>query len=194
MRSTAAPAARKAAISAGSLRMRSGPRTSTERRQVTPGRRGSRSTRKRDHIWSPTATVRAPWARTSSAVMATGSSVSFHGRSENTSGISTTRGASRRGITRVTSPCRGTTSIVSRSSGMAWYPTSQGRSRPTERRRTSTSRAAIEVRVRVNRSRKVAAMKARPTGSDESSADETIECPLPWPFIPPTLTGTFPPP
>ena len=51
--------------------------------------------------------------------MAIGSSVSLHGRSENTPGCSTTRGASSRGITIVASPSRGSTSIVSRSSGMA---------------------------------------------------------------------------
>jgi hypothetical protein len=51
-----------------------------------------------------------------------GSSVSFHGNSVNTSGRSTTRGASMRGTTNVTSPSLGTTSIVSRSSGIASYP------------------------------------------------------------------------
>ena len=54
--------------------------------------------------------------------MATGSSVSSQGRSENTPGCSTTRGASSRGITSVASASRGTTSIVNRSSGIASYP------------------------------------------------------------------------
>ena len=116
-RSAAAPAARRASTSAASLTIRSGPTTSTARRNSVPVIRGSSSTRKRAHIWSPTAAVAAPAA--SSATIADGSSVSFHGRSANTPGCSTTRGASRRGMTIVASPSRGTTSIVSRSSGIA---------------------------------------------------------------------------
>ena len=119
-RSAAAPAARSAATSASSLTMRSGPTTSTARPNVAPGISGSSSTRNRAHIWSPTATVPAGPAR--SATIPEGSSVSSHGRNVNTPGCSTTRGASSRGITIVASPSRGTTSIVRRSSGMAWYP------------------------------------------------------------------------
>ena len=77
----------------------------------------SRSTRKRAQVWSPMAATFAPLARP--ATMATGSSVSFHGRIVNTPGCSTTRGASSRGTTSVASPSRGSTSIVSRSRGMA---------------------------------------------------------------------------
>ena len=55
----------------------------------------------------------------SPATIAVGSSVSSHGSSVNTPGCSTTRGASSRGMTIVASPSRGTTSIVSRSSGIA---------------------------------------------------------------------------
>ena len=51
--------------------------------------------------------------------MSVGSSVSSQGRIANTSGRSTTRAASIRGTTRVAAPSRGTTSMVSRSSGMA---------------------------------------------------------------------------
>ena len=80
----------------------------------------SRSTRKRAHIVSPTAAT--PGVAASPATMATGSSVSSQGRSENTPGCSTTRGASNRGITSVASASCGTTSIVNRSSGMASYP------------------------------------------------------------------------
>ena len=118
-RSAAAPAARSASISAASLTMRSGPTTSTARRNSVPVRCGSSSTRNRAHIWSPTATALAGPAA-SSATIADGSSVSSHGRSANTPGCSTTRGASSRGMTIVASPSRGTTSIVRRSSGIAW--------------------------------------------------------------------------
>ena len=48
-----------------------------------------------------------------------GRSVSSHGWRRNTSGRSTTRGASSRGTTSMASPSTGSTSIVSRSSGMA---------------------------------------------------------------------------
>ena len=53
------------------------------------------------------------------ATIATGSSVSVHGRSPNTPGCSATRGASSSGTTRTASPARGSTSMVSRSSGIA---------------------------------------------------------------------------
>jgi len=53
------------------------------------------------------------------ATSAMGSSVSSHGTTSNTSGCATTRGASSRGTTRCASPARGSTSIVSRSSGIA---------------------------------------------------------------------------
>ena len=75
------------------------------------------STRNRDHMWSPTAATDADPARP--ATMSTGSSVSSHDLTPNTSGRSTTRGASSRGTTSMASPPRGTTSMVSRSSGMA---------------------------------------------------------------------------
>ena len=75
------------------------------------------STRNRDHMWSPTAATDADPARP--ATMFTGSSVSSQGRIPNTSGRSTTRGASIRGTTRLAAPSRGTTSMVRRSSGMA---------------------------------------------------------------------------
>ena len=51
--------------------------------------------------------------------MPTGSSVSLQGRTVKASGRSSTRGASSAGTTSVASPARGSTSIVSRSSGMA---------------------------------------------------------------------------
>ena len=82
-----------------------------------PDRCGSSSTRKRAHIWSPTATVDAAPHRP--ATISTGRRISCHGCSVNTSGCSTTRGASSRGTTSVASPSRGTTSIVRRSSGIA---------------------------------------------------------------------------
>ena len=57
--------------------------------------------------------------RTNSAVIATGSSVSFHGCNEKTFGIGLTRGASSRGMTITASPLAGRTNIVKRSRGMA---------------------------------------------------------------------------
>ena len=60
--------------------------------------------------------------RTSETTISTGSSISPHGRMEKTSGTGVTRGASSAGTTRVACsllPAAGTTSIVSRSSGMA---------------------------------------------------------------------------
>ena len=59
-------------------------------------------------------------ARRGAATIAVGSSVSLPRASVNTPGCSTTRGASSRGMTSVASPSRGTTSIVRRSSGIAW--------------------------------------------------------------------------
>ena len=56
----------------------------------------------RAKVWSPMAAPPAPLARP--ATMATGSSVSVHARMVNTSGCSTTRGASRRGTTIVAPP------------------------------------------------------------------------------------------
>ena len=149
-RSAAAPAARRAAISAASLTIRSGPTTSTARRNSVPGICGSSWTRNRAHIWSPTAAVAAPAARP--ATIAVGSSVSFHGCNVNTPGCSTTRGASSRGITIVASPSRGTTSIVKRSSGIASYPDRYGRSWPTDTSSTSTPWSAIALRTRSSRS------------------------------------------
>ena len=117
-RSAAAPAAASAAISAASLRDPERPDDLDRPRNIVPGRSGRRSTTKRAQVWSPTrrrdrppGQLRPRWP--------TGSSVSFHGRSVNTPGCSTTRGASSRGTTSVASLSRGSTSIVSRSSGMA---------------------------------------------------------------------------
>jgi hypothetical protein len=92
--------------------------TSTARTNRASGSSGNSSTRNRAHIWSPTATVRAPDARV--ATSAAGSSVSPHGSTSNTPGCGTTRGTSRRGTTIVTGPSSGRTSIVNRSSGIAW--------------------------------------------------------------------------
>jgi hypothetical protein len=117
MRSTAAAARRRASTSAGSFTTRSGPVTSPPRVNAAPGRAAWRSRTNRAQVRSPTATRAAGPARP--ATMATGSSVSSHGRRENTSGRSTTLGASSRGTTSVASPSRGSTSIVSRSSGIA---------------------------------------------------------------------------
>ena len=84
------------------------------------GQCSSSATRNRAHIVSPTAIFDGRQrASTSSATIATGSSTSSHRRSSNTPGWGTTRGASRRGMTIVASPSRGTTSIVNRSSGIA---------------------------------------------------------------------------
>jgi hypothetical protein len=77
--------------------------------------------------WRPStkvAQVRSPMAARPGrsarrATMLTGSSVSPHGRMVKASGHSATRGASSAGTTRVASPARGSTSIVSRSSGIA---------------------------------------------------------------------------
>ncbi len=96
-RSAAAPAAAQGGDLGGSLRMRSGPITSTAWRNVVAGMAASRSTRKRAHVWSPIAADDAPEA--SLATIAIGSSVSSHGSSVNTPGCSTTRGASSRGTT-----------------------------------------------------------------------------------------------
>ncbi|CAB4788537.1 unannotated protein [freshwater metagenome] len=121
MRSTAAPAARNASISAWSLRMRNEPITSTERRYCVDESIGMRSTKKRAHIWSPTATTRDSGVDsfTNRAVIATGSSVSLQGNNVNTPGIKVTRGASSPGTTMVASPFAGKTNIVKRSSGIA---------------------------------------------------------------------------
>ena len=59
MTSTDAPAAARASTSAASFTIRNGPTTSTARRNAAPGSCGSNSTRKRAHIWSPIATLRA---------------------------------------------------------------------------------------------------------------------------------------
>ncbi len=117
MRSTASAAARSASISAASFTARSGPTTAAARENAAPGSAACRSSTNRAHVRSPTAT--RPAAPTRPATMATGSSVSPHGRRPNTSGRSVTRGASRAGTTSVASPSRGRTSMVSRSSGMA---------------------------------------------------------------------------
>ena len=117
MRSTAAPARRSASTSASSFTIRIGAVTSDARRNPSPGHADARSTTKPAQVWSPmAAVVEAP---TRSATMAIGSSPSRHVTISNTSGRSTTRGASRCGTTRWTSPSRGTTSMVRRSNGMA---------------------------------------------------------------------------
>ena len=118
-RSAAAPAACSAAISAASLRMRSAFMTAVDRTYCVlfDGQCASSSTRKRAHIVSPTAATSGRSIRR--ATRATGSSVSSHGVIEKTSGRSTTRGASSRGMTSVASPSRGTTNMVKRSNGIA---------------------------------------------------------------------------
>jgi len=147
-RSAAAPAATSAAISSESLAMRNGPTTSTERENSRPGRCDSSSTKNLAHIWSPIATRRdAPMSR---AVIATGSSVSFHATSSNTPGSWVTRAASRRGTTSVAARSV-TTSAVRRSSGIAWYPTRYGRSNPTDTTSASTMRDFISARTRARR-------------------------------------------
>ena len=105
-RSAAAAARRSASISAASFTARSGPTTSVPRRHAsTPAARPGGRART-----GPTCGRR--WRRSpprpvSPATTAMGSSVSSQVRSVNTSGRSTTRGASSRGTTRVASPSRG---------------------------------------------------------------------------------------
>jgi hypothetical protein len=70
------------------------------------------------------------------------------------SGRGITRGTSRPGTNMVASASAGTTSIVNRSSGMASYPVSHGRSAPTDRSTTSTAWARMAVRTRSSRSTK----------------------------------------
>ena len=119
-RSAAAPALLSASTSAASLRARSGPITSLPLVNTVDGRACCRSMTNRAQVRSPMPTrFTAP---TRSATIVIGSSVSSHERTANTSGRSTTRGASRRGTTRVASPSTGSTSMVSRSRGMASYP------------------------------------------------------------------------
>lgn len=101
--SAAAAAAASASISAWSLRVRSGAVTVTDLTHRVAGRCVMRSTRNRDHIWSPTATQDASPSRPCAS--ATGSSVSSHGTVSNTPGTGTTRGASSRGITSIGIPC-----------------------------------------------------------------------------------------
>ena len=69
------------------------------------------------HVRSDTARWRRPPSRW--ATISIGSSRSSHARSAKRSGWGRTRGASRRGTTRVASPSAGRTSMVMRSSGMA---------------------------------------------------------------------------
>ena len=112
-------AARRAATSSGSFRARRGPVTSEARRhRVPPAWPAWRSTTNRAQVRSPMATVPAG----ADEVGDQGHRVvrprpTVPGRTR--PGRSTTRGASRRGTTRVASPSRGTTSMVSRSRGMA---------------------------------------------------------------------------
>ena len=116
-RSAAAPARRRASISASSLMARSGAVTSLALPNDAVGSADCRSTRNRAQVRSPIASRTA--GPQCAATRAIGSSVSSHGSIVKTSGCSTTRGASRRGTTSVASPSAGTTSIVSRSSGIA---------------------------------------------------------------------------
>ena len=117
MSSTACAAARNASTSAASFTIRNGPVTSVARRNAAPGSASCRARTKRAHVWSPIAAVRAPPAY--AATRAIGSSVSSQVSSRNTSGCSTTRGASSRGTRSTASASRATTSIVSRSRGIA---------------------------------------------------------------------------
>ena len=80
-----------------------------------------------------------------------------------TPGCSTTRGASSVGTTNVASPSRCATSIVSRSSGIASYPVSHGRSAPTDSSSTSMLLAAIASRTRASRSAYAAVDAVMPT-------------------------------
>ena len=92
-----APPGGRASISAASFTARSGPMTSlTPSGTRCAGRARWRSSRNRAQVWSPMAAVARP-RRASSATMATGSSVSSQAAMRNTSGRSTTRGASSRG-------------------------------------------------------------------------------------------------
>jgi hypothetical protein len=116
-RSAAAPALRSASISSGALTARSGPVIVEASTKDVVGRRRWRPSTNRAQVWSPTAAV--PAGPTSPATRSRGSSSSPQVRNEKTSGRSTTRGASSTGTTRVASPSRGTTSMVSRSSGIA---------------------------------------------------------------------------
>ena len=75
-----------------------------------------------DEALIPTAIATVAGTPASWVTIAIGSSVSRQGRSANTSGRWFTRGASRNGTTSVASLSRGTTSMVSRSSGIAVYP------------------------------------------------------------------------
>ena len=94
------PAARSAAISAASFTARSGPVTSTARRNATSGSARLRSSTKRAHVWSPMA---ATWRRADAARARPRSRPGRRSRPRaarsNTSGRSTTRGASSRGTT-----------------------------------------------------------------------------------------------
>ena len=83
----------------------------------TAGRKPIRSTRWRAQVWSPMEAT--PGRPHSSATMAMGSSVSSQPRMEKQSGRSMTRATSKRGMTSVASASRGTTSMVSRGSGIA---------------------------------------------------------------------------
>ena len=91
--------------------------TSDAREKAVAGIARCRSRTKRAQVWSPIAArAGAPAMAATSAI---GSSVSSHGTISNTSGCGSTRGASSRGTTSFASPARGSTNIVSRSSGIA---------------------------------------------------------------------------
>ena len=106
-RSAAAPAARRASISAASLTHRAAGRsTSTARRELGAGQvRQQLDEEAGPHLVADGGRGGAPAA--SPATIAIGSSVSPHGCSVNTPGCSTTRGASSSGTTSVASPSRG---------------------------------------------------------------------------------------
>jgi len=115
--STTRAAARRASTSAASFRARRGLVTREAGRNAVWGSAAWRPSTNVAQVRSPMAARPGRPARP--ATMATGSSVSPQGRRVKASGRSSTRGASRRGTTRVAAPSRGSTSIVSRSRGMA---------------------------------------------------------------------------
>src|SRR5436305_7706929 len=149
-RSAAALAPVSAAISASSLTARSGLVTCDATWNWALGSEACSCSRKVAQARSEMPNrVRPP---TSLATSATGSSVSDHGWMLNTSGCSSTRGASSWAITRVASASAGRTSMVSRSRGMAVYPVNHGRSAPSESSMQSTPTSAMRWRTRATRS------------------------------------------
>ena len=131
-------------------------RLAPARRSPTRGRTPSSAApvagRARSRPRSGRRSRRVAAARPCSATSAIGSPGSSQGTISK-SGRGSTLGASRRATTRRASPRRGSTSIVSRSSGIASYPVRYGRSAPIESSTTSTSAArSIRSRTRAIRS------------------------------------------